>query len=91
MTQAANDTIDVQLSAGRETHFKKNFSLKLQVASFVAIYGIRLVSNFDGCGGRTLIELSLYTASARNFLSAETRCLNTGVTTSAAAAVAVAG
>ena len=52
MTQAADDAIHMQLSVGRETHFKKNFTFKLQLASFLGVNRIRLESDFHRCGGR---------------------------------------
>src|SRR5579862_9432019 len=87
MTQAADDTIHVQLSVGPEHDFEQNFSLQLQLAGFICINGIRFESDLDGiCGWAVL--LNFWPAVRKLLLSESAGCDRTA--TAVAAAVAIA-
>jgi hypothetical protein len=53
MTHASDHATHVQLSVGPKHDFQENFSLELQIASFIRVNRIRFESDFDRVRRRT--------------------------------------
>ena len=89
VAQAADDTVDVQLSIGPKHHFEQNFSLQPQLAGFIGISRIWLESDFHRIGRRTRIRKLGLWSSVRQLLLPE-RAGRDCVAAPVAAAIAVA-